>query len=292
MKKTAAVFIICLLSIQGYSQFPFHTIMPMNAGRVMFADTLQNTPDILKKEGIRKIITLETSTKRRKGASFTTTYLVNDGEIISRYWCLRPSPDTAFRFCHADTLLYNNDGQLQEYRATAGKGEIYLRLLLDYRRGGEVVHTWIAKDPRKAMADTTCYHLFFNEKRQLVRRADDPGTINPNNAELFYNKDGLPDSIRHENPAWGTYVFQRDPKGKNTVLTLERINGIDKWVYNSAGQCIASESSFKFPVRMPDGNLVKNLTKVQYSYNKDGTLSKVVEKRKEEKLTIVYSYEK
>jgi hypothetical protein len=293
MKRIAVVFISCLSFLQAFSQFPLPTIMPLGVHGIAFGDTLLNTPAILRREGIRKITAVETSTQqRRKGISFTTTYHVNKGKIESRRWCYQPAPDTAFRFCTLDTLLYNSRGQLQEYRAADATGVPFAIAHPVYGEQGEVAYTWIRKDPQRSAPDTSTNRLYYNAKGQLVRQRYDPAESNGINAEFFYNDDGLPDSIRHDNTVRGTYVFNRKKKGKHTELTLDGLNAVNKWLYNSSGQCIASETLFKYPTRMPGRDVEKFFSKVKYAYNENGTLLKVVARSPNNKTTTVYSYEK
>jgi len=289
--KKLLVFFFSLLCLQGFSQFPVYTIMPMGVSGVVFGDTILNTRVVLQRAGIRKITAVEVSTARGKGASFTTTYSVSNGKIASRSWCFRPAPDTAFRFCVHDSVLYNSKGQPQEYRAGGSRETAYMKMMIEREDDENASFTWITKDPKKPAPDTSNYHHRYNAKGQLVSQQYDADARYPVNAWLYYNADGLPDSIRHENKAWGTYVFNRKHKGKKTIITLEKPNAKYRWVYNNQGQCIASETSFRYPARKPNGAREKQETNVEYFYNANGTLSKVVENRSNNKVTTVYLYE-
>ena len=289
MKKIVAVTIVCLLSLDGFSQFPFYTLLPSGGSGLVFGDTVLNTSAILQRQGIRKITAVETLSARRKGSSFTTTYLVNDGKIQARYWCYRPAPDTAFRFCTRDTLLYNSKGVMQEYHA-GNSEDPYLKMTMEPNLDESISTTLISKDPRTSVYDTSIYHQVYNAKGQLVSQHYDPKARYIVNASLYYNPDGLPDSIRHENPAWGTYVFTRKKKGNKKEIALETHNSIYRWVYNAAGQCVSSYWSFKKPDKQRSQSFRPLFTEVTYSYNDDGTLSKVVEKKRNDKVATIYTY--
>jgi hypothetical protein len=292
MKRIAVVFITCLSFLQAFSQFSFHGIMPSLVGSTVFGDTLLNSSTILKRKGIRKVTAVETSTKRLSGSSFTTTYVLRNGQIQTRSWCYRPSPDTAYRFCHIDTILYNDKGQLTEYRAMSGGGVVFLKNIVEYIGEAEALDSWITFDPRKGTADTTSSRRFYSGKGQLIRQLDNAKNRSPINVDLFYNEDGLIDSIRHDNPDWGTYVFNRKNKGKKKEITLETQRLTYRWLFNAAGQCVSLNWAYnKFDSR-PNRSSQPLLIDVSYSYNNDGTLKKVVEKNGKDKVTTVYSYEK
>ncbi|RYZ18833.1 MAG: hypothetical protein EOO10_25190 [Chitinophagaceae bacterium] len=291
MKKCFAFFFSCLFCLQAFPQFPIYTIMPMRVSGIVFGDTLLNTLAVLQQAGIRKITAVETSTARGKGASFTTTYSVNNGKIESRSWCYRPSPDTAFRFCAHDSLLYTRNGQLHEYWAGGSRETAYMQMIIERRDDENASFTWITKDPKKPKPDTSTYYHTYNARGQLVSQHYGSNEAYKVNAMLYYNADGLLDSIRHENPVWGTYVFNRKQKGKNSIITLEKPNAEYRWVYNNEGRCIASETLFRYPARRPNGVGEKHVTEVEYFYNANGTLSKVIEKHSNNKVTTVYSYE-
>jgi hypothetical protein len=287
MKKIVAFCIVLLVCLQGFSQFLLHTVLPMGVGHIVFGDTLLNTRAVLQQEGIKKITAYQTSSGNH--SSFTTTSTVTDGRILSRARCYRPSPDSAVRFCLHNSLLYNKDGALQNL--WFGSGETtFSKMAREEKGAGNVTITWITKDSRQLLPDTSIYHHVYNAKGQLVSQHYDPTEKYIVNASLYYNADGLLDSIRHEKREWGSFVFERTQKRKNTVLTLETPMTIYKWVYNQAGQCLASEWSSKFTAKLPNGNKGKMSSEVNYSYNQDGTLSKVVEKSGGEKETTVYTY--
>jgi len=289
MKKNILVCIIHLLSLQVFSQYPLYTLLPSGVSGIVFGDTLLNTRTVLQREGIKKITAIQTSS--RSHSSFTTMYKVTDGRIEARYWCYRPAPDTAFRFCQHDTLLYDIQKRLQEYRA-GNSNDPFLKMMYEYKTDSNVSITSIMKDPRKLVADTSIYHQGYNGKGQLTSQHYEPGAPYPLNANLYYNKDGLPDSIRHEDPTWEAYTFSHKRKGKKLLLILETTNGTHKWTYNATGQCIASEWTSKFLSRSPNSDVRKLFTEIKYEYNADGTLSKVVEKRTNEKIITAYTYER
>ncbi|MDB5206823.1 MAG: hypothetical protein JWR72_1898 [Flavisolibacter sp.] len=288
MKKIVVFCIVYLFCMDGFSQFPIHTLLPMVVSGVGFGDTLLNTHAVLLREGIKKITAYQTSSRDR--GSFTTTYTVNDGRIESRAWCYRRSPDSAFRFCLHDTLLYNNKGGLQDYWSGNSKETAQMKMTREDKGAGHVTITWITKDPQRPAPHISIYHQVYNNKGQLISQQYDPKEKYIVNASLYYNADGLPDSIRHENPEWGTYVFNRRQKGRNTVLTLESARVSNKWVYNQAGQCLSSVWLTKYSTTMRNSDKGTLFSEVDYHYNKDGTLSKVVEKNAGYKVTTVYSY--
>jgi len=252
----------------------------MGVSGIMYGDTLLNTSTILQREGIRKITASQSSPENTKTFSPITTYLTATGTIDTKISCIRRSKSVDSGFCVTDTVLYDSKGRPLEFISKSATGNTYLQCKLDYVGEQKVKYTWITTVPQKSKSDTIVTYHYYNENGQLVRFEKDAKQFDPVNASLYYGHDGLPDSIRHDNPAWGTYVFNRRERRKTKEIEMETASAKFKWVYNSSGQCITSEW-----VRKTQLNTLHHFKKklrtdaeANYYYNSDGTLSKVVEK--------------
>jgi hypothetical protein len=110
---------------------------------------------------------------------------------------------------------------------------------------------------------------------------------------MFYDKDGLLDSMAFENSAMKTLVFKRHESKKKKTLELEHQGGIFKWTYNNIGQCTEIERKVINPASFVNPIASKFLlpSKTVYTYNKDGTVAEMsikTEGKLEYKL--IYSY--
>jgi hypothetical protein len=119
--------------------------------------------------------------------------------------------------------------------------------------------------------------------------------LTPLSTTVYYNADGLPDSIRDDNKDIEAYIFKRRQKGNNKEILLETTTHYFMWVYNASGQCTSSEMGLKkrHTVSRNNNRAYYTESSATYKYNHDGTLTKVLIKRDRKKLAeLSYSYEK
>jgi hypothetical protein len=145
------------------------------------------------------------------------------------------------------------DGKVQWgsacFRRTPGSEPVlripYLENKFQYESDGSAIHTFVLKDPQRALPDTDVYRYQYNTREQVTRSEHLSGRLKRTNASLYYNEDGLLDSIHHENLAWESSIFIRKKKGDKKEINLETSNTVYRWIYNAKGQCISSHWSSK-----------------------------------------------
>gem|GEM_PF-5924988 len=252
-----------------------------------FSDTLLNTAAILQAQSIKKVTAIET--KSNTPAYWTKEYTVNNGLVVANRSCYRRSRDNDSGFCIArDTLVYNDERMLTDYWMGPVKDSAILQCSVQYLQDGKRAYTWISRDPKQNKSDIDVYHFQWNEKAQLIRTKTISGQ-NSVDASLYYNEDGFLDSIRNDDPKHGVCIFRHKRKGKKTEISAEGPTSIYRWLYNAEGQCLSLYWSVK-----PRPGASKKYTplssSINYSYNDDGTLAKVVEKSYNHITTVVYFY--
>jgi hypothetical protein len=297
MKKLLLLPIVLLFYLQGFSQVSLQNFFPMGVLDVSLGDTLLNTNAVLKTAGARKIICVKTiAGSTITGFSPITTYLNTQGKIENVVSCFnRPKkPDSPLYFI--DTVFYDGQGRMEEFLFRDANRSTYLQCNAIYDDERKVKYTWIAFDRQRASPDTEIIYHDYNKRGQMVhyRRSYGNGKKGYTvlSASVYYNKDGLPDSIRHDDPKIGTYIFKRKQKGQKKEITLQTSTQLYKWVYNPSGQCVYSDWSSRYDMNRSNSKMF-TASSSSYEYNADGTLSKVVVKRDGKKFaTLSYSYEK
>lgn len=201
---------------------------------------------------------------------------------------------------HMDSVLYDAKGRMSGYW-TGRSGEVYVfqKSTIDYPAEGKAIQTWVSIDNQRAMVDTNIYYCTYNAKGQLIRQEHEvkgpkaaKSSDYRSSASIYYNADGLPDSILHDSLKWGTFVFKRTQKRKTKVIEMETAFAHRIWVYNASGQCISSGWTSKNYTTNQNGSKEKAFTKVKYYYNKDGTVSKVAEDAGYRKTISLFTYGK
>jgi hypothetical protein len=265
--------------------------MPMGVNGIAYGDTLMNTSAVLKRAGIKKVISLQTSTQNTNTFSPITVFVNQNGKIVSSVFCRRPTEKNP-GFCIGDTFFYDDKDRVVQFQSRDATGTSFLKCETEYVGQGKLKQTWITMLPQKTLADTDIYYQYFDEKGQLIRFEKEETKFAFANASLYYHTDGFIDSIRHDDPSLGTYIFNRRQKKGNMEISLETAKQHFKWVYNQSGQCISSEWQSKNSSPGHPNTSSKNGYKSRYYYNTNGTLSKVAGKRNgKEIFSIIYSYE-
>ena len=261
--------------------------MPLNVSGMVFSDTLLNTAAILQAQGIKKVLAIET--KSNTPSYWTREYTVTNGLVVANRSCFRRSRDNDSGFCiPRDTMVYNDERMLTDYWMGPVKDSAILQCRVQYLQGGKRVYTWISTDPKRNRSDIDVYHFQWNEKKQLIRTKTISGKNNVD-ASLYYNVNGFLDSIRNDDRSHGAYIFNHKKKGKKTEISADGPTSIYYWLYNEKGQCLSSYWSVK-PRPGASKKYTPLFSSINYSYNDDGTLAKVVEKSNNNATTVLYSY--
>jgi hypothetical protein len=293
MKKIIILLSVTLLfHLTLFAQFPLY-VFPMEVSGDPFADTLLNTSAIMTREGIKKIMVKETSSEAIKTFTSKTVYLKNDGKIDSVQVCF-DTPINGDPLCVKHSIFYDTKGRMVEFKTTDNKGNIYGPSIAEHISEREIMYSSIGKFNYNVYLDTLVDYKYFNEKGQMVRLKQIRKGQETGYTSFYYNNDGLFDSVKYENTAWGTFIFKRHEKRKSKLIEMENAVAVYRWIYNLSGQCVTTEYAMKNQSYLPgSGSKYTSKVEVNYYYNTNGTLSKVTEKRSNSpKTTIVYSYSK
>jgi hypothetical protein len=173
-----------------------------------------------------------------------------------------------------------------------GKGNLYQQYMVEYITEREVKYISVGK----FATDTSVIYKYFNDKGQMVGLKEIiKGQLQDRYSSLYYNVDGLVDSISYKNSTGGRDVFKRRMKGKKKEIEMENSRTRFRWIYNLSGQCLSSEYTIKYQPGMApsSGNKSTSTTKISYYYNTDGTLSKVTNEYGDRpKIIMYYTYSK
>jgi hypothetical protein len=291
MKKIISLLAVTLsFYLPGFSQYTLHTIFPMGVIGYSSADDLLNKREILQREGIKKITAYQTVPEMPKTFTSKTVYLNTNGNMDAITICFSNRTGTDSGFCVTDSLFYDHLGRLREYRSHDIKG-VTLQSISEYKSDREVKSTTITR----LNPDTLTEYKYFNEKGQMVRVKQLTNGVEKGNASLYYNKDGLTDSIKYENSPLATSIFKRTEKRKSKSIETENTLAKFKWIYNLSGQCIATIIAVKNQTYLStrSGDKYSSKTEINYYYNTNGTLSKVTQKTgRMPKYSMIYSYSK
>jgi hypothetical protein len=284
MKKIVTIGAILLLHINSLAQISIHVFFPMDVSGILLGDTLLNKRAIMKREGITKVMSYKDSIGSINTLGKETKLLNKNGAVEKAITCIKAKRRNYPEICSNYTLLYDNHGRIIQQRMTDGAGGTFLQNNIEYIDEGKTKEMIIMLMSQSKTFDTTFTYRYYNEKDQMVRVYSEGKNAIPGNAFIFYNDDGFPDSIRYDSHQ--TEIFKRKQKHGNKEIQFDGMNSILKWVYTSNGQCISFEWKYKKPSKIPN-------TTVNYYYNPDATLSKVIEKKGGKIYCITnYSYEK
>lgn len=290
--KTVLIFLaITLLSnFPAFAQFPIHTIFPMGVIGYSDAEGLLNKKEILLREGIKKVTSYQTSPEFAGTFTLKSVYVNKEGNIDSVIVCFPKSTKGDSGFCSTQYYLYDHSGRLIESRLYDTK-KMASQTLSEYIDQNEIKTTTIDL----VNSHTFTEYKYFNQKgqfvksKQIINRAESPNTF------LYYNINGLLDSIKYENSAMATNIFKRTEKRKSKIIEMETAIASFKWTYNSSDKCISASIATKNKLYSATGpgNKYSSKLEVHYYYNSDGTLSKVTEKTDGMRLhSMIYSYSK
>jgi hypothetical protein len=299
MKTLKLLLLVLLLHSQAFSQVSRGYFFPMGVMGITYGDSLLNTSAVLKAAGIRKITSVQTSKSDLKtGFSPITTYLNANSKIEKVVYCMPRPGKTPPIICMNDTIFYDSSGRMLRTVSKDASGLAYLQVDADYSVGGKVKYTLVYSNHQQPRNDTDISYHYYNERGQLVGLVyayGDQRKLTPLSATVYYNADGLPDSIRHDNPAIGTYIFKRIQKRNTKQIILETTTHYYGWMYNASGQCISSQmgSKKRNTASLDNQAVYYTESSATYKYNDDGTLAKVLIERDRKKVAALsYSYEK
>jgi hypothetical protein len=282
MKKVFILLTIILLQISGFAQFRFY-VFPMWELADQYADTILNTRDILVNAGVKQIKTYKTSPG--KGFETKTVNLNKDGSIDNMTICFVPNKNNS-TFCVNDTLKYDNAGRLVLLKTNSNKHQnLYAFLAVDYVNERQATYTHIINSEK--ISDTSIEYKYYNTTGQMIKLEEKRKGQPPSSTSYYYNRDGLLDSLQQV--SWGTFIFNRNIKRKEKIITMENPDFIYKWIYNNSGQC----TMLTILSKRPHGTVAAGTKgKTKYYYNADRTLSKIVVNRigQQPGSTMYYSY--
>ena len=282
-------FFALMVSSTGYAQYPYG-IMPGPVIGIAFGDSFFNTPEILKKSGIKKIYAYQTAAAKLKSFKSETSVINESGNVVSVIKCFPKNEHSDTTWCLFDTVLYDDQGRKREIRFGDSKGYEYSNILFEFMGENEVKISQIAKMQNKQW-DTLVDHKYFNTKGQMVKLIQIRKNRPTETSLYYYHADGFLDSLKYENSSLPTIVYKRSEKGKEKIIEAQILNNKFKWVFNQSGQCTSFEVTTTYPPRSNYTGVIKSVT--EYHYNPDGTLSKVSLKRSDKvKSTMHYSYSK
>ena len=295
MKKLFILLVIVSLlrlpcPAQLQFQFSVSNVLPVVIEADPYADAILNTPSILKKEGIKKIRVYPDPFVRGSYIS-KTEYINEEGNIYKMMLCLPKSKSNDSGFCIIDTFMYDAQHSIIEQMSKDGVGQVGLRSLTEYISIGEVKNSFITIPN----ADTSVTYKYYNDKGQLTRFNFFMKGSPPLDAFLYYNTDGLIDSIQHKNSYWGTFVFKRSEKRKPRQIEMDNTSTYYTWIYNLSGQCITTRLAIRNRSYVPGRQANKYASEIElnYYYNPDGTLSKTINKTTgKPTVTMIYTYSK
>ena len=257
-----------------------------------FGDTSLNKSSILKREGIRTVNIKQDSKEDTKSFTEIAISLNENGMIKAARYCTKSTKERK-GFCLTDTCLYDHSGRLQEFRSMDPKGNIAITSLLDYSNKGIVKYEMITRTIKKI--DTSIWQHYYNDEGRIIGSEFLTKGFASYNGSVFYNQDGFPDSIQNEGSNVPTTVFKRREGVRYKEIEMETRYERYRWAFTDAGQCITFAWALKFKPKktLPNIPARPKKGKIDYYYNPNGTLLKVVVKtegRKREKY--LYSYSK
>jgi hypothetical protein len=276
-----------------FEQLPFDVsnVLPVGMAAYAYGDTMLNTRTILKREGIKKISVYQRPLVDKTSFTSKTEYINEQGNIYQTSVCYANTKSKNSEFCLKDTFLYDVRHRPVEVISMDGIGSSYMRILTEYLNNGEVKNSFIL-----ISGDSSSSYNFYNKRSQLIKYKSFMKGKLLIAADLYYNEDGFPDSIQNHDTYWRTFIFKRTNRKKTMEIEMQNPLSRYTWIYNNrTGQCITTRiemgRQFSKPAQ-PDKKYGKEV-EIDYYYNPDGTLSKMVNKTTgKPKMTMIYTYSK
>ena len=274
-----AVFLLAVCLPESTAQIRSHGY-PQSAGLGQLSDTVLNTKAIRKAAGIKKITAVKDPSGAAKTSYVEITLVDSTGAIRSLITCEPKTPQMESDLCITGLFEYHTTGQVAKATYFDTKGNHYPQLKSVWKE--DTLHSI-------SMLDSTNYLLitesFDSLGRMISMEKSDQTGRNTETSRYYYHKDGLLDSIVHN--TYGSFRYIRKKQGKGKLITMKNSNFEYSWQYNAAGQCTRYESNYyKTTLSVPSSR------KEEYFYNKDGTLSHIINNTSEREPFITrYTYE-
>jgi hypothetical protein len=282
MKKIIAlIFPVVFFCLSAFAQLGvWNYVFPNGIGHDDITDTnVLIRREIILKEKIKTVKINKADLKiDDKSFSSQTLYFDSLGNIKLNETCFDVSDKRSIAFCVKEKWYYRDNGELERSVYLDSKDRIVTTNIFNYLTPF-IIKTESIYRPNSAIQvfDTLVDYKYMNDKGQVTKVTYiRKGEVNSVSALLFYNKDGLMDSMSFENSAMKTLIFKRQESKKKKTLELEHHLGNSKWVYNKMGQCIEkyiTPNSAYYQSIDPMKFLFPS--KTMYTYNADGTVAEM-----------------
>ncbi|MCF1715652.1 hypothetical protein L0U88_13525 [Flavihumibacter sp. RY-1] len=284
MIQKLKVFYLAILLLTGYipessAQIQSHGY-PQSASVGDLSDTMLNTKAIRRAARIKKITAIKDPPTASKTTYIKIISVDSKGDIRSIISCLPKTPQVESDLCITSLFEYHPTGQVAKATYFDTKGNKYPEQKSVWKE--DKLHSI-------SMVDTANYILTtesFDAQGNMIshERVDQTGRV-LENSHYYYHADGLLDSIVNDHH--GSIRYIRKKHGNGTFITMKNANYEYYWLYNVAGQCTNYEFYYyKTTLSVPDSYIE------EYYYNKDGTLSHIVNKSSEKESFVTrYTYE-
>lgn len=297
MKKEIALLILSLfISVMLYAQLEH--FFPMTSNYLSFNDTVLNTSKLMKKLGVKKVMTYRNGLIEDKRSYLNFTKILNDnGQVEKLTHCMQGSRKDTF-FCYDYITEYDKNGRAEKLYFKGQKGEIYQSDSINYPNKNEsIMTTRSIRNINEPSWDTMTMHNYFKDDTKILK------SVCYFNSKIFrsvfyhYSSFGLIDSITYKQVPAPTYptttVFKRTNKKNNATIKVIEFPMTYEWYYNNNGQCTKLQIIAKeyYYVDNIINERIIDKTNVYYTYNEDGTLKKIVEQTEgKETLNFYYYY--
>lgn len=287
MKTLFTSLLFTLWLSYGLSQSSLYYFFPGGSPNDIYGDSILNNSAVLKSNGVKKII-IKSGNGAIKGFDSKVIEVNKNGQYERVSFCF-PSPQSESPICIEYFCTYDEFGRVITETTKDGTGKTVNIGSTSYNNEMEAFSKYHSPVTR----DSSTEFKSFNASGQLVlvRRIWKGNEIL--NANIYFNKDGLPDSIRHNEGDAITLVFKRREQKSNKVIEMNFYTKEFQWVYNESGKCVRTHVIIGGVEILPGGKTkkVSDRYSVEYNYNPDGTLASIVQKNdKSPAIKVLYTY--
>lgn len=269
---------------------------PMTSSYVSFNDSVLNTSMLMKKLGVKKVITYRNGAIDDKRSYLNFTKILNDnGQVEKLTHCMQGSKKDTF-FCYDYLTEYDKNGRPEKLYFKSQNGEIYQSDSIHYPNKNESIITIrINRNSNEPIWDTIITHNYFKDDSKILKSVCYFNSKSFRSVFYHYSSFGLIDSITYKQVPAPTYptttVFKRTNKKNNSTIKVIEFPITFEWNYNNNGQCAKLQITTKeyYNVDNIINERIIDKTMVYYTYNEDGSLKKITEKT-EGKKTLNYYY--
>ena len=297
MKKGIALLILSLfINAMLYAQL--EQFFPMTSSYVSFNDSVLNTSKLMKKLGVRKVMTYSNAPIGSKKSFLNFTKILNDnGQVEKLIHCMQVLKKDTF-FCYDYLTEYDRYGRPEKLYFKGQKGDIYISESIHYPNKNESIITSRSnRNSNETIWDTMTMHKYFKDDGKILKSECYFDSKSFRSVFYHYSSLGLIDSITYKQVPAPTFptttVFKRTNKKNNTTIKVIEFPITYEWYYNNNGQCTKLQIITKeyYYVDNIINERIKDKTIVHYTYNEDDTLDKITEKTEgKETLNFYYYY--